>query len=100
MSGATKEARLNIRYPNFEIIDEVEIDANRMGLKKNAWVKEAIKEKLENSKRTGLLEAERIKGNFESRKLIEWMAGPELTKDAKDYVADFFERITEHASGE
>jgi len=98
MSGSTKEARLNIRYPDFEIIDEVEIDANRMGLKKNAWIKEAIVEKLENSKHTRLLEAERLKGDFESRKLIEWMAGPELTQDAKDYVADFFEKITDHAS--
>ena len=100
MSVGNKEPRFCIRFPDFTIPDKVEIEANRVGLKKNAWVREAINEKFVNDAKTRLLKKESVRGDLESRKLIQMIAGPDLTNEAKKHVTEYLEKVEHHVAAE
>lgn len=90
---AAKEPRLNIRYLSFEIIDEIELGARKLGLKKNGWVKLAIQEKLDRDRYKYLFEEERVKGDFETRHIVRKLAGAELSSEAKTRASDYIQKI-------
>lgn len=88
-----REPRLNIRYPNFEIIDEIELDARKLGIKKNGWVKLAIQEKLERDSFKRIFEEERIKGDFETRHILRKLAGDDLSAEANSRASDYIREV-------
>lgn len=88
-----KEPRLNIRYQNFEIIDEIELDARRLGLKKNSWIKLAIQEKLDRDRFMYAFEGERVKGDFETRYILRKLGGAALSSEAKSRASDYIQKV-------
>jgi len=96
INNRAREPRVHFRYQNFEVIDEIELEARKLGLKKNDWVKLAIQEKLDRDTFKHIFEQERIKGDFETWYLVRNLAGPELTSKAKAEVSGYLEESIRH----
>lgn len=91
-----KEPRLNIRFPDFDVIDILERRAHQRGLKLYDYVRQMIIDIALAPEFSNIVRREIVRGDLETRKLIQMLAGEDATAKAKAHVRDYFSKVEDH----
>lgn len=86
MTQRRKENRLNVRFVNDYIMDEIDVAAAKAGVSASAWVRSAAIAALSrNDQRSEF-------SRLHTRKMVEMMAGPKVSKAAKEHTTRYLEK--------
>ncbi len=90
---ARKNPRLHIRFKSHAELDKIEIWANQRGQKLGTWVYQAIKKQAELEAVDAKLASAADFSILEAVAILREVAGPDITKDARDSVDGYLETI-------
>ena len=88
-----KEPRLNIRFIDFDVIDRLERRANQRGMKLYDYVRQILIDISLAPELSNIVRMETARGDLETRKLMQMIAGEDATNKAKAYVQDYLAKV-------
>lgn len=81
-----KENRLNVRFDNGDIMDKIDIAAAQAGITASAFAKQAVIAAIRKINQPDEF------STLHTQKMLEMMAGPEVTKESKEYTSNYLEQ--------
>jgi len=99
MPGSRKEPRLNLRFADHDIMDEIELIALKLGLSLHAWIKQLIFREIRNLQAQNQTEDTALKRLLMIQGLVETKSTEKEIEDTKARVETYFERVKKHAAG-
>lgn len=86
MSKRRKENRLNVRFANEYVMDEIDVAAAKAGLSASAYARDAVMAALKRNHQRSEF------SSLHTRKMVEIMAGPKVSEAAKEHTTRYLEK--------
>ena len=84
---------LHIRFREYRDIDQIEIHANRQGMKKVPWVRQALFKQIRKESVDEILTKTSRDANLEALLLLRGLVGPEAAEHAKREVETYINKV-------
>ena len=100
MKNPRKENRLNLRFSNSEIIDDLDIQAAKNGLKLPEWARSQLIKALFRQRLYELFFRRAVESVFTTQKLIEQLCTAEQIQKAKSQARKHMAELEKHVRSE
>ncbi len=94
-----KEPRLNLRFENHNILDELELAAHKHGMSLSQWIKSVMADKLRLEKNDKAQTDLGLESILIIRKLAEEKEPKDVVTKVKAYVKEYLAKLKSDASG-
>ena len=98
MTTKRKEPRVNLRFKDFDLLDELEIIANNKGMILTDYLRKILSDSVIVTDETRMLERTQLESILTTQKLLEFSLPAEQVAQAKNYTKDYLLKVKSHAA--